>query len=1225
MQIIYTNFTENDSFEEMFSKYKDEVGELFQNGNQILDNADYKILYRRLANIAQWSIRPQLKPYSSIVEFERNLKNETKEHKFFFRCFGIYLREAVMRYGADLAGESNFWANVNQGITDDLNEAFNYRNKDVPYKLYRQKKGFWDAFLSPEKELRDKYSDKSLFEYIFSFFDNPTIKNVEKNANGVQYMHHLLKLAVCPLNYNPLRSRYNDILDNVNNIPIFINACEKNSLSYHPNMKKILTGRILNYFKFLPRIRELYRHSNNLDNIRNNIRNFFHIESDKHYYIDWFLQDIKHKTWQIQNKPPQDKTDVSDYKFVVSYNTINNSINVSAPSDIDLDRLFGEDLGLEPWAEYQIESGSNNEFLFKIENTQILKGENKDSYNSNIFKLYKEEYINIIGDDVQYTHIKNPWYQASTPHFIFDHKGVFQKNSIFIQEKNYLILPQGTEISSLIILDGFKKHNIDVPQPQEKNGLSLYEVLINDDGDNLIIELSSDKKRITPIELSIFDPRYLHLYESEDSIQATKFMAQQRTQKVGIGSITFTHLPEDIDHNQAIQKLKSVYNNSNLFIDLDANIKHAPRLVLSNKSNQIIELPQENYSENKIIPSLVLLPKNVCIWQANTENHKDFSVFLKSDSTITNLDSKRWIVDGNKYRYNRNGSDWENAGSPISFTQNGLSVFSKSPYWIELINYDNHFIYANDFFWGNNPFDDLMPPNAQWHFEWEECNRKFSITVPTNNSISKCLECFQIENNFPDMKFGWKFENTQYILDLHAKENNYHLPQRDPSVYDCNNEERSLWLKNLLSKDINALKNYAQNISARFGIETEISINNCNTIEDVKYKVGTKYIQFISNEIREDLANINEEQKKSWIDNWLSVSDWDGLLKILLDRLQSKEDRLYKTISEYNQDQQTKLIKKFCSEKDIECFVSNRFFTRIFGEAFNAMLKRYNLVQFRTEIEAMLINNYSKAQLCQDFDNIFGQIALEFRNKSFKKFFDQLCKENNCTEMSLLNYFPNELANAGIEVQNSFATNLFAWCKPLFDLFHDVKIISLYIPECFPKVANKLRKDDISLLSQKFVIGLQQCIRSMEALQYSIEHSEIASLFNITEQSFNITPQNNHNFDFSEKIKNKFLQISLKHSVHKALVNKLNLFEKIPQSYYSDYIKNTEINDDVYHFLEFVNQQNAEIFRTENQKWRIECFGLGMKKEDIPPTPGECLLFKTNLEFREYAKKLFKK
>ena len=40
MQIINANFNINDSLEKFFSNYKDEVGELFKNGNQIISEKD---------------------------------------------------------------------------------------------------------------------------------------------------------------------------------------------------------------------------------------------------------------------------------------------------------------------------------------------------------------------------------------------------------------------------------------------------------------------------------------------------------------------------------------------------------------------------------------------------------------------------------------------------------------------------------------------------------------------------------------------------------------------------------------------------------------------------------------------------------------------------------------------------------------------------------------------------------------------------------------------------------------------------------------------------------------------------------------------------------------------------------------------------------------------------------------------------------------------------------
>ena len=1197
MQIIYANFNPEDNFEAFFSKYKDEVGNLFQNGNQILSEADYTTLYCKLARQAQWNVPSRLYP-DPFERTNREFKN-SNEKKYFYRCFGIYLREAVMRYGKDLAGEKGFWAEMNEGIQHDLNDACMRQ-----YPEGKRKKGFWEDD-TPQCELTQaKYyiGSKSRLAYIYSFFENPAIRNIEQGGNGYQYMRHLIRMAICPINYNPLRSRYSEVLENANHVETLINSTEKNSLDIHPKMRATLTGRISNFFRYLPHIRNLYQSTNpeqRNDFITDNAYKFFNLENQNHYYIDWLRQDLQGTQRyipQIRRQSTQQNGQqlYDDYKFIVSFNTINQSINITAPSDLNLDELFGKELGLEPWEEYQI-TNANGENLLTIQNSQVIKGSNKDLYNAQVLKLLSEEKININGGSLNTSTIKNPWYLTSNPYFIFNKKGKIQKNSVKLSESFFLVLPHDEQIVSIKQAEGNHVEQLEVASPQEKDGLSLYEINVGTT-DSITITTSNDHLSRS-IYLSVYDPTYLRHYESEEANQATVFMVQRRTHKIGIGTITFS-LPDDIANPTGwVNDFNARHQGDGISAHIDTGINRAPRLIISNEAQSVIEIPESNFGEARNIPKISLLPQGTVFWTARRKGDANFSAFLKCPNDICNLDRQRWIQEGGIFQYNINGDEWIDSGSPVSFIQNGFTVLTRTPYWNDAIN---HVIpYAEEFFWGNNPFDDLMPAGAKWLFKWEECNYKFQVTTSTNNSISKCTESLFFDSKkgkilYPDMSFGWTFENTEFLLSLFQKEGEYELPKRNPEIYEKSDFERSTWLENLITRDVIALKNYARNLSQRFGMDYNGDISdNWNDETDVKHSIGKKFFnKYIASGCRNDLIDYRDEQKFEWIENWLSVSDWDGLLKILLNELNTRNDSLYKPLSNGTDEYRNSFIKNFCSQDDVYIFVNKR--------------------QIPTH----------------------PTTDANSKKESFIEIWHNTCTTKHCEDLSGFVYFPEELNTAGNKTLEQFAGKLFAWIKPIFNTIQNTEYLNAYIPKKFNRISNKLSEDDISLLANRYATGIQKCIKELSDSVIEFDHTLVSSFFSITEGSFSITAQNNHNFNYSgatkgktqkyiQEQKNAPILANLQQQVQQALASKLGYFEQITEEMYKSYINNGGDCSDIYSFLEFVNKTAPTIFQNENRNWKNNCLAY-VKGSPKPATPGKCLLMNSD-EIREFTKEFFRK
>ncbi len=1236
MQIIYTHFDAEENFETFFSKYKDEVGFLFQSGNQILSEADYTSLYCKLSNTAEWSVPPRLNPYSfdQVNRIGNTFKNEN-EKKFFYRCFGIYLREAVMRYGKDLAGENGFWEQLNKGIRQDLNDAYKKRNQEE-----RRKMGFWEDE-TPQVELTNRsyhVAGKSRLAYIFSFFEDPAIKNIEYRDNGYQYMRHLIRLAICPINYNPLRSKYFEFFEKDKRVEILINSIEKNSLDIHPKMRATLTGRINNYFKYLPHIRDLYQHTSPEKRnhfIADNAYKFFNLENQNHYFIEWLRQDLQGEQKYIQQIRRQSAQQngqqlYEDYKFVVSFNTINQSINITAPSDLNLDELFGKELGLEPWEEYQITNAAG-ENLLTIQNSQVIKGQDKDLYNAQIFKLLSEEKININGGGLNTSTIKNPWYTTSNPYFIFDKRGKRQKNSVKLSESFFLILPHDEQIIYIKQAEGNHVEQLEDTSYQKKDGLSLYEINVGTADTITITTTNGHLSR--NIYLSVYDPRYIRHYENEEASQATIFMVQRRTHKIGIGTIAFS-LPDDTANPIGwVNNFNASHQHDGISAHIDVDINRAPRLIISNETQHIIEIPEYKFSDTKKIPKISLLPQGTVFWTARRKGNANFSAFLKCPNNICNLDRQRWIQEGAIFQYNINGDEWIDSGSPVSFIQNGFTILTRTPYWNDAINHE--IPYADEFFWGNNPFDDLMPLGAKWLFQWEECNRKFCVTTSTNNSISKCVESLDLEGNYPDMSFGWTFENTEFLLSLSKEEGKYKLPSRAPEIYEKSDFERSTWLENLITRDVIALKNYARNLSQRFGMDYNGDISdNWNDETDVKHSIGKKFFnRHIASGFRNDLIDYCDEQRFEWIENWLSVSDWDGLLKILLRELNTRNDCLYNTLSNGDDEYRISFIKNFCSQEDVYSFVNKRHILTPLTNKVETQIRLSNLQEYKSEIYRKLSES-NPEQLVNNFDNIFNSIVLEIKKEPYKKTWQSLCaaeQRNNLTEFI---YFPEDLKTASNTTLEQFAKKLFAWIKPIFNVIQDTEHLNIFIPGSFNRISNRLTEEDISLLAGRYAAGIQECKKDFSKSGIEISLSQIPSIFNITDSSFSITVQSNHNFDYTDACKSRvqrFIQqqnnayklSNLRQQVQQALQNKPDRFEQITEEMYMRYIDNEGNCSDIFSFLEFVNKTAPAIFQNENRSWKNNCLAY-VKGNPKPATPGKCLLMNSD-EIREFTKEFFRK
>ena len=235
-------------------------------------------------------------------------------------------------------------------------------------------------------------------------------------------------------------------------------------------------------------------------------------------------------------------------------------------------------------------------------------------------------------------------------------------------------------------------------------------------------------------------------------------------------------------------------------------------------------------------------------------------------------------------------------------------------------------------------------------------------------------------------------------------------------------------------------------------------------------------------------------------------------------------------------------------------------------------------------------------------------------------------------DLSEFVYFPEELKTASNVILEQFAKRLLDWIDPIYNVLQSTEYLNFYIPQNFNKLSDRIKKEDISTLANRYAIGIQECIKYFSDLEIQIELSKIPSFFNITDSSFKFSNvQNNHNFDFNDACKNRIKQYiqeqnkaqiieNLHEQVQQILANKPGYFEQITEEMYKDYINQDDEDYDIYRFLKFVNA-HSKIFQNENTTWKNNCIPYFPPK-CTPPIPGRCLLMNAK-EIRDYISKKY--
>lgn len=742
-------FRQEYTFKDIFDWYKYRVCEdgnccLFASDDDCLDDDDYNTLFRKIVDVSQ--------PYNpNINNFDAATRNfSLEERRYFYRCLGIYLREATLRYAEGVTGNAGrFWDPLEDGVRSDF-----IRNR------FGDRTWFWG-----NTDLRDALRG-GLFKKIFSFFKDP-----ESRCNSGEIADHLMKLAVLPWNNNPLRKHLNNLIDayEQNNVHAYINNLDRHGLNRSKKTKSHLIYKIQDFLEFAE---NCVRQNVDLETARLRLRETFsYIKTNHHYFYGWLdviykEQTITDRVRRIQHNVRNNADRVSIAKDAAMDAQIYSAIIHGEycnklPSRVYVADLFGsyfDDIRNNDLVEI-FECEDDDEALFQIQNRH-LSPVNEAEQNSSVMKLLSLKEIVVEFDDDR-KRVDNPWYKGEKA-FLFDELG--RETQSWDRRKLYIVSSErvrritdscGNDIT-------FAQNNQD--------WINVYNIPPCQDLDSfdcLRIEFEDGSVENVNAE----DPNAVHILSEFDGM--SPFIQQKFRQKIGIGTVEFSHLG-GVDLETVNGRAKAAYGNLPVTVSID-NDGDMPHLVLQNDSDGVLELPRCDLGE-KYIPAVTLLPNGAYVWVADGENGSEGYI----RGNVQGL-SQNWIQEGALYKIS-------NVTDPVSFSENGPQ------YSLLKSNYNGRSFGANlnsyMIMHNNNPFN-IVPDGAKYLFKWTENGCAYRVCVPMNKTVRECYEMLGI--NGAELDFGWEYEGTCYT-EYFSEEQNYEPPERDEDFYDMTLADRQEYL-----------------------------------------------------------------------------------------------------------------------------------------------------------------------------------------------------------------------------------------------------------------------------------------------------------------------------------------------------------------------------------------------------------------------------------------------
>lgn len=751
-------FNSEQSFEDIFYSYLNNVSVkdgLFSYEDEFLEDDDYYTLFERIVSETQ-----RFRKYSEL----RERHHSSTFLKSFHRCFGIYLREATLRYATSFS-EDGLWRPLNEGVLYDFCQIRKHTN-------------FWNQ---GNRDLRtiltgavDSDNGHNFFYAIFNSFHSENIRYTRNQGN--EYTKHLLKLAVLPRKYNPVASHFDEVFEayRSNSIDRYLKEKNIQGLNIHPRTRERLAAKIRNFFIIVD---EAKQDGIELNDIQSNIITDFK---------DWLTKPFNNK----QNDDKSLAAANSEYvreSSQVKYRLILGNQNIfqyHIPPILSLRGLFPDIQNLRNTS--RIEIKDNDGYLFTIDNSYADIEDNNSDKNRTISRLIGDSNITVEYKE-KYYNVPNPWYMGNRWH-ILNEEGL--KTDIWNCDQNiYLVIPDTDSISTCEMKsdNNASPTNYSLNETTSTNsGMNVYKIEKNNDAANFD-KLCITTKNGLRIIIEIESPSYVHLCHKFDG--CPQFIAQKNKHKIAIGRIEFSHLDE-LDTNPVKVEYEKDY-----CVEVK---KEYGRLIITNKSTSVIELPEKNFGRT-IIPAVTLLPEGTDVWIAHAEDQNSFRGYLQG--TIDNL-SHDWN-DSNigllKQSPSANIEQGHDSICSIRFAENGESFNLISPYLKANLNMPlGKTLYSRDIARNNNPFDGFIPNEASYYFKWTECERVLEATIPLYYKISvyHCYEKLGI--NGAECTFGWAYEGTRFCYSFKQNPDYTGCVSRPENFYDYSKEELKAYFEKLL-------------------------------------------------------------------------------------------------------------------------------------------------------------------------------------------------------------------------------------------------------------------------------------------------------------------------------------------------------------------------------------------------------------------------------------------
>ena len=755
-------FYESDTFEQIFYKYLENIaitGPLFSSEDEYLDDDDYYCLLKKITCFTQ--------RYPSY----RTLRDKNQNSTFlksFHRCFGIYLREATLRYATSM-NEDGLWKPLTEGVKRDFRHLNIHNN-------------FWETGRRDIRQVltgdTDAANGRPFFYAIFNAFGSNDVKYSKPVGEDNEYCKHLLKLAILPRRYNPVSGKFDEVLAEFrkNSVDRFLEELDKKTLQIHELTRSHLATRILNFFRFVD---EAKRDSIPKDEAKNSRYNYFNEWLDRAYaenigndHRSEYAEDIQ-KTVQVV------------YRLILGNK---NEFNYNIPPIQSIKALFPDIPNLKNTSSITISIGEDS---FSIDDgiadfgsfTTIQK-------NQLIDNLIANQTINVTFNGVEYE-LPNPWYTKNQWHMLGNDGQ--RKNSWPCNENFHLVTPESWK--QPVSCEAVKDDGTAV----SANMLALNKTVSDNSGKNVFtLQSAPNLKEFNcirikfengnEVKIEIENPDQIHLCHIFDGNPI--FISQKSQHKIAIKTIEFSHLGE-ISTNDC-SEIKRLFNN-----DVNVNITPSNRLVITNNSSNILT-SEKTVIKNKIIPAITLLPQNTDVW-VTKENNLIHGFISTSAANLSGDWAESFTPTVREHVLNANDTD---SICDIHFVDIGGKFNLVTPYYKPLKDKRlGSTLKSRDIWRNTNAFDNIIPTNASYYFKWQENGVVFEIEVPLSKKVN-IYHCYKfLDINGAKTTFGWKYKNTAFVIDF-EQDSNYNGPKeaRPERVYTCTDQERTRYLDDLINE-----------------------------------------------------------------------------------------------------------------------------------------------------------------------------------------------------------------------------------------------------------------------------------------------------------------------------------------------------------------------------------------------------------------------------------------